>query len=132
MTVKELINKLLDQPMDAEAELFLYKEHKNESENHRRGQCFKIESVKPCDPIWCHIVFKDSQSKIQENSMSVRELINKLLDQRMDARVDLFTIYKEHRNEHGYLCQGYWFKVEYVESCDNKRCHIVAKDVRNG
>ena len=57
--------------------------------------------------------------------MKVRELINQLLDCKMDDDILLFS--KEpHEDEHG-RCSGYLFNIDSV---DTKRAEIVFKDWR--
>lgn len=58
MTVKELINKLLDRPMDDEVLLCYEKEHKDEYGEKCRGYAFHIDDVKESD-----IMFTDWRDK---------------------------------------------------------------------
>lgn len=46
MTVRELINKLLDRPMDDEVMLCYYKEHIDKYGEKCSGYCFGIDDVK--------------------------------------------------------------------------------------
>mgnify|MGYP003295481430 CR=1 FL=1 len=49
--------------------------------------------------------------------MTVRELINKLLDRPMDDEV-LLCYDKEHIDEHGEKCSGYVFHIDDVKESD--------------
>lgn len=47
--------------------------------------------------------------------MTVRELITKLLDEPMDNEVSLLYE-KEHIDERGEKCTGYWFSIDDVRN----------------
>ena len=49
--------------------------------------------------------------------MTVRELINKLLDRPMDEEV-LLCYDKEHIDEHGDICHGYAFRIDAVKDSE--------------
>lgn len=58
MTVRELINKLLDRPMDDEVMLCYYKEHIDKYGEKCSGYCFGIDDVKKSE-----IIFTDWRDK---------------------------------------------------------------------
>lgn len=58
MTVRELINKLLDRPMDDEVLLYYDKEHIDERGEKCSGYVFHIDDVKKSD-----IMFTDWRDK---------------------------------------------------------------------
>ena len=61
MTVRELINKLLDEPMDNEVLLHYGKEHIDELGEKCNGYCFDIDGVKNG-----RIMFTDWRDKAEE------------------------------------------------------------------
>lgn len=60
MTVKELITKLLDRPMDDEALLCYDKEHVNERGEKCSGYVFHIDDVRESD-----IMFTDWRNEVE-------------------------------------------------------------------
>lgn len=52
MTVRELINKLLDRPMDDDVQLYYDKGHIDEYDEHCRGYLFDIDDVKGSEIIF--------------------------------------------------------------------------------
>lgn len=51
--------------------------------------------------------------------MTVRELINELLNMPMDAEVSI-SVDEEHLDEHGEQCAGYVFDLKEINKYDNR------------